>query len=109
MNKIFLIQTEEGNIVNNITDFEVLKSDIIITENEITELVDIELDQNCHNDYLKDYENKLEFYLCNVVVSSYPDFIQGKFDDRELNQKALEAIQEEVVEKIIERYSDINF
>lgn len=72
-------------------------------EKIINELVEIEMDEMCHDDYPEDYDSKLEFYLSNAERDSYIDYIKDRYDRIE----DAEEIQEEVIAEIERRYEAI--
>lgn len=77
------------------------------TENmkKIMELVDIEIDEGSHDDYIENYNSKLDFYLSNVLKDSYiTHFLPLHFDN--LNESELIAIQEKIIEEINNRIED---
>ncbi|MDY4127605.1 hypothetical protein [Peptostreptococcus porci] len=71
-----------------------------LKETKIDELVKIELDECCHDDYIKDYETPLDFYLSNAIQDSYvTHFLPEHFD---LNEEELYEIQSVIIDRIKE-------
>lgn len=67
---------------------------------KINELVKIELDECCHDDYIEDYETPLDFYLSNVKEDDYvTHFLPEHFD---LDESELYEIQNIIINKIEE-------
>lgn len=71
-------------------------------EDEIIELVETELDENCHSDFPDDYESSYEFYISNVVRIDYREYILERFPDL-INYDEPENIQMQVLEEIKRR------
>jgi hypothetical protein len=70
----------------------------------INELVEMEMDESCHNDYPEDYNNKLEFYLSNAEMDSYINYLT---DNRNVNEEEAMEIQKSVISEIKRRYEII--
>lgn len=74
--------------------------EVALKETKIDELVKIELDECCHDDYIKDYETPLDFYLSNVIQDSYvTHFLPEHFN---LNEEELYKIQSVIIDRIKE-------
>lgn len=77
--------------------------DIKITTDDLFELVETEMNEGCHEDYIEDYETELDFYLSNVKQDSYiSSYLSEQFDD--LNTDDLiniaNAVELEIKERI---------
>lgn len=101
--KIFLVETEEGNIIldaGSLNDFNMCFKDQIVLDEEIDMLVDTEMDEGCHLDFIEDYDSEVAFYLSEVTKDSYIELLKGKFDNLTLSNNALSIIQDEVIDRI---------
>lgn len=101
MKKIVLVMLENGEMLYETPkNFEAWDRDVLIYEEEIEHLINIEMDDCSHADYVEDYDNKEEFYLSNASRESYIEYIRSILDDKTINEELAYAIQELVVEGI---------
>jgi len=63
----------------NESDVFLIEDGICILEDEINELVGIETNDGCHSDDVEDYESKLDYYLSNVIVDTYLEYLEDYF------------------------------
>ena len=90
-----------GCSVNDLVDTEVKKN--IVLDNLVVYIADIEMDSDRHDDFLDDYDSELEFYISNVELESYLEFLTSRMVDSV--EDAIE-IQRGVIELITERITE---
>lgn len=71
----------------------------------INELVEIEMDEGCHDDFPEDYDNKLEYYLSNAEQDSYINYLLD--NNKADNEEEAEKLQDAVIAEINRRYEAI--
>lgn len=81
----------------------ILKSGNKVLSSQIIELVDTEMDENCHEDYIGDYESELDFYLSNVEKDSYVTHYLAD-NLQELEEEDLQEIQSIVIDMIRNKF-----
>ncbi len=106
MQKIFLVETEDENIIMGENVKNIVHGDQIVYQDDISRLVNMEMDENCHTDYPEDYDSLLEFYLSNVEEDSFVDWALPQIlDTVQLTEAARRIIREEVACRIKEKCS----
>ena len=101
MNKIFLVQTHDNGIFYDMKPEDIQIFDQIVFEDSIEMLVEIELDENTHQENIDDYKDKLNFYLNNVIREDYVEyFLPTQLRNMVLARETRVAVQEEVIERI---------
>lgn len=98
--RVFLIVTNEGRVLQKVYRSEVLDTDQVVYNLDIDNLVEIEMDPACHSDSIDDYDSPLDFYLSNAIQEDYTEFIKLTFP---LTPQALDLIKKEVIFQISER------
>ena len=73
-------------------------------EEIVEELAKIELDSGCHISYPEDYEDILDFYLENVLIDSYENFVEDNVSEEELENYGMVEIINGVENYIRENY-----
>lgn len=102
-NIIFLLETEDKNIILNVGDMHIQPTDQLVYDEDIETLVEMEMNESRHLDYIEDYENELEFYLSNTAEDSYTEYLKDILDTVTLTKEARIIIRDEVVDRIKER------
>lgn len=104
---VFLI-TEDKNIVITNSEDGILARDQVVYKSYIYDLVQTELDEDCRDDGIEDYENILDFYLSNAIKESYKGYIKDRLDNVILTDEALGLIQDMVIERIKDRVANFS-
>lgn len=100
--ELFLIQLENGDITKEVPE-EIWTGDIVVLNKDVHELIKTELDVSCHGSDIMDFGSPADYFLENVNLESYKDYIQSQFEEQgTLNDNALEEIREEVIRQILE-------
>lgn len=97
---IFLVITEDNQVIMKKDIGKIAVNGQIVYESDIDDLVETELTEGCHDDYIGDYESEIDFYLSNARKDTYKEYIKNILDDVRLNNEALNIIQEEVIKRI---------
>ena len=104
---IFLVVTEDNNIIYDIEEVNLQERDQVVYESDIESLVETELDDGIHLDEKEDYETELDFYLSNVIREDFVTHcIDTQLDTVTLTQEAKIIIQEEVITRIKDRLKE---
>ena len=70
-------------------------------EEMVSELVDIETSAGCHEDYVEDYANEMEFHLSNVETDSYTTYVSESMD---VDTQTAIKLQKAVIAEIKSRH-----
>ncbi len=63
----------------------------------VAELVNIETNESCHDDYEENYDTTVEFYLSNVIIDSYIPYVMESMG---VDEDTAIKLQKEVIFKI---------
>lgn len=80
-----------------------------IPENKFNQLVETEMSEGSHNDFIKDYSSYEDFCLSNVSKDSYLEFLEEvlKIDlNKEFSKETLMTIQNDIIREIKNRISE---
>lgn len=101
---IFLVVTEDGNIIYDLENDELQSKDQPVYESDIENLVEIELDDSIYENDKEDFENEVDYYLQNAIREDYAThWIKTSLDTVDLTEEAYNEIQEEVISRIKSR------
>ena len=78
----------------------------IVYQNIIDCLVEVEMTEGCHSDYIEDYENPVDFYLSNIISgggidTGYLQYVMERFPHIDID--LAETLTENVVKEINRR------
>ena len=103
---IFLVVTEDGNIIMDIELKDIQERDQVVYDSDINFLVEMEMDDGIHLDEKEDYETERDFYLSNVIQEDYTNYsIDTQLDTVRLTEEAKIIIQDEVIDRIKEKFN----
>jgi hypothetical protein len=94
-----------GDRMNKEKELVLIKDLKEINEEIILELVNTELDETCHFDYIEDYTSKLSFYLSNVSRDDYVNYYLPYFLEYyniECSKEVYVELQAKIIELIID-------
>lgn len=89
-------------------DMIILESGLKIQQSSIDDLVEIEMSESCHSSNIEDFENKLDFYLENVIQDSYINYFLKQEIEFEFHTHDIHEIQQMVIDGIKEQYNMLN-
>lgn len=80
-----------------------------IPESNFNQLVETEMSEGSHNDFIEDYDSYEDFCLSNVSSDSYLEFLEELIKNdlnKEFSKEILITIQNDIIEEIKNRISE---
>lgn len=80
-----------------------------IPENKFNQLVETEMSEGSHNDFIKDYSSYEDFCLSNVSRDSYLEYLAEVIKNdlnKEFSTNELMTIQNDIIKEIKNRISE---
>lgn len=100
LGKVLGVKIED--LLDDIPKAETINSIIQHFESEIESLVETEMDESCHMDYMKDYDSYCDFCLSNILKDDYIEYIVERFPDL-VEYDVTEEIRTKIITIIKER------